>query len=391
MVLVAIAALGQRCACAPDVAFLVPGGPAAWITDPRPVDANVQGYKQAQTPVATFTRRFETQGTARAALHLEAARAHRVRVNGVAVWASDDPDPRWRRGRDGEIATALRDGKNEIAIDVWNPRGPPLLRARIERGGETILATDPAWSVSRDGGDAAAAVVPDDTRLHPSAAAGPHALRAWRAQWPLVLGLFAIALVVSFGAVDWFNRQRSRLPALALLVVHVGWCALFATKLASLPVTTGFDATNHLAYVELLRSEGRVPRPDEGWSTYHPPLYYAAVAGLQELFGTTPIAERIATKAPSFVAGLGTVWVSFALARTLLPLRPELAAVAVLFAGVLPLDVYMAAYVSNEPLHAFLFGVSLLLCVRALLRTRAATPRRRRRGPRRRPSRCSRR
>jgi hypothetical protein len=35
---------------------------------------------------------------------------------------------------------------------------------------------------------------------------------------------------------------------------------------------------------------------------------------------------------------------------------------------VLPLDVYMAAYVSNEPLHAFLFGLSLLLCVRALLR-----------------------
>ena len=83
-----------------------------------------------------------------------------------------------------------------------------------------------------------------------------------------------------------------------------------------------------------------MPRPDEGWSTYHPPLYYALVAELRELFGGTPRAERVATKVPSFLAGLGTVWVSFGLARALLPLRPELVAVAVLFAGVLPLDVY---------------------------------------------------
>ena len=367
----ALVALGQRCACAPDVAFLFSGGDAVWITDPRPVDAGVQQYKQAHVPVATFARRFDLRETpAVAALHIEAARAHRLRVNGTLVATAADPDPAWRDGIDVDIASQLRAGENEIAIDVWNPRGPPLLRAHFEVSGRTVLATDTAWSVSRDGAAATPAIVPDDTRLHPSAAASPQLARAWRSRWTIVLGLFSVALVVVFGAARWFARQRARLPAIALALVHVGWCALFAAKFESLPVTTGFDATNHLAYVELLRREQRVPRPDEGWSTYHPPLYYATVAGLQQLFGATPRAERIATKVPSFAAGLGTVWVSFGLARALLPMRPELVAVAVLFAGVLPLDVYTSAYVSNEPLHAFLFGLSLLLCVRALLRAR---------------------
>ncbi len=370
MVAGGLVALGLHGAFAPDVAFLFGDGDAAWITDPRPVDAAVQQYKQAQVSAATFTRRVELERLPRdATIEVEAARAYRLLVNGAVVDASPDPDPAWRRGHRIDIRPRLSQGDNEIAIEVSNPRGPPLLRARVEIDA-TVLATDPAWSVSREGAAPAPAVRADDTRPHPSAAASPRPSRAFRTRWPIVLGLFASALLLVFGAAPWFARRRARLPAFALALVHVGWCALFVTKFVALPVTTGFDASNHLVYVDVMRREHRVPRPDEGWSTYHPPLYYATVAGLEELFGATPRGERIAAKVPSFAAGLGTLWVSFGLARALLPLRPELAAVAVLFAGVLPLDVYTSAYVSNEPLHGFLFGLSVLLCVRALLRVR---------------------
>jgi len=367
----ACAALGQRCACAPDVAFLFARGDAAWITDPEPVDARLRQYKQERVPVATFTRRFSLSAApADAVLHVEAARAHRVRVNGADLWASPDPDPRWRSGREGDAAPQLRVGENEIAIEVWNPRGPPLLRARLDVAGDPIT-TDTSWSVSRDGAVASAAVLADDTRPHPSGAASPRPARAFRAQALLLLGIFITACAVVFAGAPWFTRHRARLPSLALALVHAGWIALFAGKLASLPLTTGFDATNHLVYVDVLRREHRVPLANEGWSTYHPPLYYATVALLQEGFaGWSPGAERVATKLPSFLAGLGTLWVAFALARMLLPARPELVAVAVLFAGVLPLAVYTSAYVSNEPLHAALFGVATLACVRTLLRRR---------------------
>jgi hypothetical protein len=364
-------ALGHRCVFAPDVAMLFDRGDAAWITNPRPVDAMVQQYKQAVVPVAKFTTRFGVATSQqRVPLHVEAARAHRVIVNGTELWSSPDPDPHWRRGRDGDVASLLHVGENEIAIEVWNPHGPPLLRARIGNGSDAI-ATGTRWTVSTDGGAPAAAVLPDDTRPHPSAAASPRPSRAFRSHAVVLLGLYVTALLLIAVGMPALTRHRERLPWLALALVHAGWIALFAGKLAALPETTGFDATNHLVYVDVMRTEHRVPLADEGWSTYHPPLYYAAVALLQQgAAGWGPAAERVATKLPSFVAGLATLWVVFGLARSLLPARPELVAVAVVFAGVLPLQVYTSAYVSNEPLHAALFGLASLVCVRALLRCR---------------------
>jgi hypothetical protein len=361
-------ALGLRCAFAPDIAFLA--DPSDWITNPRPVDATVQQWKQPHVPVARFTRRFDLEAApASAQLSIEAARAHRAYLNGALVSASPDPDPRWRRGARADVTSRLRAGANEIAVEVWNPRGPPLLRARLEAGGAAI-ASDASWTVASDGGAPVAAVVPDDTRPHPTAAASPRPLRAVRAHAPLLAGIFVLSGVALAVGRGWLARRRAALPWLALAVVHAGWLGLFAGKLVDLPLTTGFDAQNHLVYIDHLRRERALPLPTDGWSTYHPPLYYAAVALLQEGAGASPRARAVATKLPSFLAGLGTVWVSFGLARALLPARPELAAAAVLFAGVLPLTVYTAAYVSNEPLHAALFGVATLLCVRALVRPR---------------------
>jgi hypothetical protein len=354
----AVALLLERCFVAPDVVFLT-GGP--WLTNERPVDAKVQQWGEEHVPVATFVARAELATAASpVALRVEAVRAYRVRVNGALLFASPDPDAAWRRERTIDVSSALHDGANEIAIDVWNPRGPPLLCAALERGGRSLLGPD-AWTVSIDGGAAAPAVAPDDTRLHPSHVAGPSAAKAFRTRGVLVAGLFALAaLATSFGS-GWLARARPRLPLYALALVHVLWIALFAAKLAGLPVTTGFDAQHHLAYVEWLRREHALPLPSDGWSMYHPPLYYAAVALCEAVAN-----GAVATKLPSFAAGLGLVWATFALARVVFAARPELVAAAVLFAGVLPLDVYTAAYVSNEPLHAALFGLSLGLAARAL-------------------------
>ena len=367
----AVVALGWHCTASPEVTWIAQRGDAAWITDPRPVDLSVQQYGRAEVPVATFVRRFELASAPdRAELRVRAARAYRVRVNGALAWASPDPDPEWRSERAREVAPLLRAGENELAIDVWNPRGPPLLRARLAVS-DRVIPSGVDWTAAVDGGPPAAAALPDDTRASASAAAGPRPARALAEHGGALAGLFALALLgwVAFG--ERVGAFSARLPALALALVHAIWLWLFATRFAHISLTTGFDATNHLRYVELLRSTHELPLPSDGWSTYHPPLFYVLAAGLQASFAPLgPAWSAIATKAVSFAAGLGQVWLAFGLARALAPGRAVLAALAVLFAGCLPLNLYSSAYVSNEPLHAFFFGLAALLTARALARGR---------------------
>lgn len=365
----ALALLGWRCACSPEVAFVHQHGKAAWITDPQPVDARTQQWGRAAPPVARFVARFPLAAApVSASLRLRAARAWRVQVNGVAIAASPDPDPAWRRDRVLEVGAALRPGPNEIEVAVWNPRGPPLLRARLEWPGGA-LATGPDWQVSIDGGPPRAAALPDDTRPHPSAILGPRPARALRERGLAFAGILLGAWAGWLAAGAALARRPERAPALALAAVHLAWLGLFATSFLALPLRTGFDASGHLEYVALLRERGALPLATEGWSTYHPPLYYALVAALQEgAAAFAPGWEVALTKLPSFAAGLAQAWLAWALAAVLVPGRPLLAAVGVLFAGALPLNLYASAYVSNEPLHAAAFGLAVWLCARALAR-----------------------
>jgi hypothetical protein len=365
-----VAILVWRCAASPGVTWIWQHGDAAWITDPRPVDATIQGYGGAPPPVVTFSTRFRLPvAPDHAELRLRAARAYRVLVDGQLAWSSPDPDPAWRSDRTRDVAPLLHVGDNELAVEVWNPRGPPLLRARLSLP-DRAIATSTRWRVARTGEPDVDAVLPDDTRPHPSAAAGPRPARALATRGPALAALFALACLGWTLLGPRLARRQERLPGLALLVVHVVWGVLFVRSFLDVPLAGGFDARHHLHYVELLRERGSVPLPSAGWSTFHPPLYYVLVALLQAAAGGSPTATLVATKSVSFAAGLGQAWIAWGLARTLVPGRPVWTAAAVLAAGCLPLDLYMAAYVSNEPLHGFLFGLSTLLCVVALARCR---------------------
>jgi hypothetical protein len=367
----AAAALGYACSRSPGVVFLWPGGFAPWITDPRPVDARVQQWGSEEVPVARFVRGFELDAApARAELVVQGVRALRLRVNGQRVLDASGPEADWRMPQVLDVAPWLRAGPNRLEVEVWNARGPPLLRVRLALGGRTIT-TGTGWSVSTNGGASRDAVAPDDTRLHPSAPAGPSPLRALGSRWSLIAGLLVAAALLWAGPGGRIGRQSGWAPALALAAIHAAWIGLLLGRWVEAPLTLGFDARHHLAYVELMQREWRVPLAQEGWSTYHPPLFYALAAALRESLGSAgAFWDRLAARLVPFAGGLGIVWVAYGLAQVLAPGRPALVATAVLFAGLLPLDLYSAAYLSNEPLHAALFGAAMLLAVRALLRPR---------------------
>jgi hypothetical protein len=69
-------------------------------------------------------------------------------------------------------------------------------------------------------------------------------------------------------------------------------------------------------------------------------------------------------------AGVASIWLAWGLVRRLAPTQPAAAGLAALFAAVLPVNIYSAAYLSNEALHATLAGAALLATAAALLSER---------------------
>ena len=136
-------------------------------------------------------------------------------------------------------------------------------------------------------------------------------------------------------------------------------------------MTVGFDARGHLEYVELLASRREVPLATDGWSTFHPPLFYALCAAAAARRASRSASRgrpaSLALKAVVFASGwLGLVATAL-LARRLLPGDPAARALAVLFAAVLPVNLYTAAYFSNESLHTLLASLALVATVDVLL------------------------
>jgi hypothetical protein len=139
---------------------------------------------------------------------------------------------------------------------------------------------------------------------------------------------------------------------LALLV-----CAWNA---ALVPPLTGYDEPGHVGYVLTLLREGRLPHPLEGWSTFHPPLYYAVASvvwRLAEPFG--PEGLRVGLRAIGIVLTLAAGAAAFVLVR-----RSggglSTAATATLLVLFVPVRQLAVPMIGNEAFAAGLVSLALL-------------------------------
>jgi hypothetical protein len=356
-------AIAAHCALSPEIPFVDPGPRAPWVMAPTPVSAALEQWGRAEVPVTSFERRFERSGAEELRLRVRALRGFALFVNGAE--AARDDGAEWRAAREVDATPWLRPGENEIRIDVARASGPALVEVRAE--GIPGLESGPAWRVRIDGRPLGAAAPADDTRPNPHALSVERpAEAALRVAGPLA-GLFAL------GAAGWLAARRSAalrhsaLPLAVLALAAAGWGLLFASKAARIPPAVGFDARHHLHYAAWIREKASLPLATDGWSTYHPPLFHALSAPLLPASGE-PVGAAL--KLLPFAGGFGVVAVSFLLSRRLLAGDPGARLLAVGFAAVLPVNLYSAAYFSNEPLQAALAGLALWLGVDAILARR---------------------
>jgi hypothetical protein len=348
----------------PDIAFLWPDSTAAWIRYPTPLSGFTRGYVDQGEFQKDFFIQNERRG--QVSIHLKAFRGAELWVNEFPV--SLEFTQNWKEGSRGLISPWLKQGANTIRVVVNNPLGPALLWVKVE-GLDPPVKTDETWKVRFKAEPYVQAILADDTRANPDSLNIPTSLQSLSQKWVSLFLIFGLTIVL-FSAAPLLRRiwERKSLPKIALLAIFAAWVYLFGEKMVKIDLDAGFDAGNHLEYIFYIIKNQRIPLPTEGWSMFHPPFFYLLSAGFLQMMGSffswnNPFPYL---KIIPLLCGMGNIWVSYSLLRLVFPDDRARILGGVTLAGFLPMNIYISAYVGNEPLHAFLIGLSLLACVRIL-------------------------
>jgi hypothetical protein len=348
----------------PDIAFLWPDSSAAWICFPTPLS----GFTRSYVDQGEFQKEFSINGKLKKQvfIHVKAFRR-------AELWVNEFPVPlkftqNWKEGSRGLISPWLKQGANTIRVRVHNPLGPALLWVRVD-GLDPPVRTDKTWKVRFHSRPYVQAIVADDTIIHPESLSLRTPLQSLSQKWVSLLLIFGLTIAL-FVAAPLLRKigERESLPRIALLAIFAGWVYLFGEKMVKIGPDAGFDVTDHLAYIFRIIQNQSIPLPTEGWSMFHPPFFYLLSAGFLKIMGAFSSSNNLFPflKIIPFLCGIGNVWVSYSLLRLVFPAGRARTLAGVLLAGFLPMNIYISAYVGNEPLHAFLVGLSLLWCVRIL-------------------------
>ena len=354
----------------PTINFLPQDGRAEWIVFPTAVDARAYWFADLD---ATFRREFMLANQPRTArLRIRAMRRAELRINGVA--SAFRSDRNWKEITNIDIAGQLHPGANVIEARVFNRNGPPALWLVLTTD-QLSLRSDQTWEASFAGSSwrqAALASTAKTPGPGNSATGGQHTFDAVKKSWLLWIIVAAIACTAVF---LWHaNTKESASQQIILLLILAGlWLLLFWNNNRLLPFHRGFDCRQHLNYINYVQQHRSLPLPTEGWEMYQPPLYYLIAAASLSLFHLS-VEDQLSISALRWLGALfgiaQFVFVFFSL-RLLLPIRAVF--IGLLLAAFLPMQLYMAHYVTNEMLAATLTTAALYFCL-SLLKSDKPSP-----------------
>jgi Tfp pilus assembly protein PilF len=399
LLLLTAAFFARACYCRSDIGFLAEHSPARWIIYPLPAHA---GTRIGIPLDAIFRCSFSLHSVpATARLGVRVFRAGTIQLNGERVSCRFDAD-QWKQESRLDVARFLHAGKNEIVVTVTNASGPPALWLAVSCP-ETVLASDKSWEVSLAGATwlpAALAADPVPFGNIDRDGMAEEVTASIAKVWPmwLIFGGASAAIVWLCGR--WLagekpwppNSQESSseqptggwlktllepsgphgrwigLVRLLFGLIAVFWGVLFLHNSAYLAPGLGFDAGDHLAYINHFRANWSVPLPGQAWGMHHPPLYYFLVATLLDIVGYAPDTSGgiLTIRLFNLVLALVNVYSILACLRLVFPEHPRRWVLGLLVAGFLPTFVYLYQYPLNHCLAGALASVAVYFVLRIL-------------------------
>ena len=133
------------------------------------------------------------------------------------------------------------------------------------------------------------------------------------------------------------------------------------------PSLHGYDSFGHVTYIFYLLKTGQVPFADQGWSFFHPPLYYAIAAAIWTALHQVEPKQVLKVLSTCFsLLGLLAAWVSWRVACRYFPRDRVAQRLAPLFVLFVPVGLYTAPMLGNEGLNVVLCSLALYALLRVL-------------------------
>jgi len=351
----------------PSVPLLLDEGSAQWI---RLDEAPILYARTAPETVIGFRTRFHIdKPPPEARLNLRAMRCATIYLDEEPM-GDTTPDPAlWKRTYCVDLAPRLSPGEHELLIVVRNQLGPACLLAYAPSLG---IFTDQRWEASANALTWTPARLVTQPRQAEIALQFPKVGEAFRKNAPFFCVLFVVVALVAIVAPalrrypSFESLGRAISPSLVRYVLLILFAVLGLNNFAKLPVGIGFDGKAHLDYIEYIVRQGRIPFAGEGWQMFQSPLFYMVCAPLHVLFHALwPAADAMRTlRVVPLLCGLANIQIVYRMMCCVFPDSRRAQILGVLFAGALPINIYITQYLSNEPMCATFTALTLLLATR---------------------------
>ncbi len=352
----------------PSISILIPEEGAQWIRLSEPFEIRA---RLDDDEITVFRKQFTIDKIPRdAILHVKAFKVVLIALNGTIVQKPQTSFDSWKKRIRVDISHLLRQGENELVLQVLNSNAHPALLANCKQLG---IVTGPDWE---------AATFEDLSHWSPAVPVNApvivdrvqHCLSVWAAfsaKLPIFIPLFCLVFAVVI-----LRSKYSSLPGGMVFnashlrwLLLLGWGILAVNNIFKLPNDMGFDVQGHVDYIRYVADKSTIPLANEGWQMFQTPLYYILSAILYKtcagLFNESST-EQILRIVP-LLCGLVNIEICFRFMRVVFPDRGDLQMIGTLVCGTMPMNIYMSQVVGNEPMAGTLSAIVLLLCVRRIM------------------------
>ncbi|MBN1786974.1 MAG: glycosyltransferase family 39 protein [Sedimentisphaerales bacterium] len=359
----------------PDIPFLSSDTDAKWIQYPLAVSLKARGANYVNL-TTEFTRDFElTAVPSKVSLCIKGFKRYRLWINEHRLFEDLSKQRNWKKVRIWEVSGFLREGTNTVRVEIDNGYGPPVLWL-YSRGLEENIRTDTSWNVSMLGSEPVKASLADDSFVYSVNLPDMRPIDALCGKMPIIVLFFLISCAFFWLGNYEQNGVKPNLckvlytlmssPKYIMMICIALWIIAILNNAPKMPIdVAGFDYKGHIHYVKYLLSNKSVPLANEGWVAYHPPLFYfisAVMISLGRLFSDQEFNAGLLRIVP-FLCGIGQIYLAYLASRIIFPDNKTRQNISIVIAALIPMNFYIASYLSNESLSALLMSLVILITV----------------------------